>query len=117
MTNTANTPIEAFELAYPMRVRELRLRDGSGGDGLHPGGRGLRRTLEVVADDVTVSLLGERRLHPPPGLAGGGDGAPGRAVLRFPDGTHEELPPKATRTVPRGTLVELDTPGGGGWGA
>jgi len=116
MTNTANTPIEAFELAYPMRVRELRLREGSGGTGQHAGGRGLRRVLEVLADDATVSVLGERRLHAPPGLDGGSDGAVGRTTLRHPDGQEEVLPPKATRSVERGTLVVLDTPGGGGWG-
>lgn len=117
MTNTANTPIEAFELAYPMRVRELRLREDSGGAGRHAGGRGLRRVLEALTDDATVSVLGERRMHAPPGLDGGSPGAVGTTMLRHPDGSEEVLPPKATRSVERGTLIVLDTPGGGGWGA
>jgi N-methylhydantoinase B len=117
MTNTKNTPVEAFELAYPMRVLEYRLRDGSGGDGARRGGEGLRRTLEVLAEDATVSVLSERRRRAPWGLAGGGDGAPGRNTLVWPDGTEEELPPKATRRVPPGTRLTIETPGGGGHGA
>ncbi|MBW3658514.1 MAG: hydantoinase B/oxoprolinase family protein [Actinobacteria bacterium] len=115
MTNTKNTPVEAFELAYPMRVVEYRLRDGSGGDGRHAGGDGLRRTLEMLTDDATVSVLTERRRRAPWGVAGGGDGAPGRNLLVTADG-EEELPPKATRRVARGDRVVIETPGGGAHG-
>jgi 5-oxoprolinase (ATP-hydrolysing) len=116
MTNTRNTPVEAFELAYPLRVLTTRLRDGSGGAGRHPGGDGIVRTLEVLADDVTLTLVTERRRSAPPGAGGGRDGAPGRNTLVHPDGTIEELPPKVTRRVARGTRIVVETPGGAGSG-
>ena len=115
MTNTRNTPVEAFELAYPLRVVEYRLRDGSGGAGTHRGGEGVRRVLEVLADRATLSLLTERRTHGPWGLAGGADGAPGRNLL-IRDGEEEALPPKATRRLRRGDRIVVETPGGGGYG-
>jgi len=116
MTNTRNTPIEAFELAYPMRVIEYRLRDGSGGAGAHRGGDGIRRVLEVLADRATLTLLTERRIHAPWGVAGGQDGARGRNAL-VRDGQEEALPPKVTCPLRRGDRIVLETPGGGGWGA
>jgi N-methylhydantoinase B len=120
MTNTRNTPIEAFELAYPLRVVEYRLRAGSGGAGRHRGGEGLRRVLEVVADEVTASLVTERRHHAPPGAAGGGPGATGRnAVVRAadgPDADEQPLPPKTTLRLQRGDRLIVETPGGGGYG-
>jgi len=76
MTNTQNTPIEVLERAYPMRVVRYRLRQGSGGAGLAPGGDGIERDL-LMLEDVTVSLITERRLSRPWGLAGGEPGAPG----------------------------------------
>jgi N-methylhydantoinase B len=115
MTNTRNTPVEAFEVAYPMRVVEYRLRGDSGGAGTHPGGDGIRRVLEVVADQVTVSLVTERRTRGPWGLAGGGDGAPGRNLL-IRDGVETELPGKTTLRLRRGDRLVVETPGGGGWG-
>lgn len=120
MTNTRNTPIEAFELAYPLRVVEYRLRAGSGGAGRHRGGEGLRRVLEVTADEVTASLVTERRHHAPPGAAGGGPGATGRnAVTRAadgPDADEQPLPPKTTLRLRRGDRLIVETPGGGGYG-
>ncbi len=115
MTNTRNTPVEAFEVAYPLRVVEYRLRAGSGGQGQHQGGDGIRRVLEVVADEVTVSLVTERRTRGPWGLAGGDDGAPGRNAL-VRDGTETELPGKTTLRLRRGDRLVVETPGGGGWG-
>lgn len=115
MTNTKNTPVEAFELAYPLRVVEYRLRPGSGGAGRFRGGDGIRRTLEVRGEAATVSLLTERRRHTPWGLDSGEDGAPGRnAVVR--DGDEEELPPKATVRLLHGDRLVVETPGGGGHG-
>jgi N-methylhydantoinase B len=110
MTNTLNTPIEALETEYPLRVTEYSLRDGSGGAGAHPGGDGLVRELRVETD-ATLSLLTERRRYPPRGLAGGADGEPGRNLV---DG--ERVPSKVTREVPAGTVVRVETPGGGGHG-
>ncbi|HKY67518.1 MAG TPA: hydantoinase B/oxoprolinase family protein, partial [Acidimicrobiales bacterium] len=97
MTNTRNTPIEALERAFPLRVRRYRLRSGSGGAGEQPGGEGIERDLEVL-EDVTVSLITERRVSAPPGLAGGAPGAPGENWL-LPGGDEaraERLPDKCT---------------------
>jgi N-methylhydantoinase B len=110
MTNTQNTPVEALEAAYPLRVNEYALRRGSGGAGRHRGGDGLVRELTVEAA-ATVSLLTERRRTAPPGLAGGGDGAVGH---NYVDG--EPVPAKTTLTVDPGTTVRIETPGGGGHG-
>jgi N-methylhydantoinase B len=118
MTNTRNTPIEAFELAYPLRVVEYALRADSGGSGRHRGGWGLRRVLEVVTDDATATLVTERRRHAPPGAAGGSAGAPGRNALRRADGggAEELLPAKTTVRLRRGDRLIVETPGGGGYG-
>ncbi|HEX2027545.1 MAG TPA: hydantoinase B/oxoprolinase family protein [Nitriliruptorales bacterium] len=115
MTNTRNTPVEAFEVAYPVRVVEYRLRDGSGGAGRYRGGDGLRRTLEVLGERATCSLLTDRRRRGPWGLDGGEDGAPGRNLL-LRDGEERTLPSKVTVTLRRGDRVVVETPGGGGYG-
>jgi len=116
MTNTLNTPVEAFEMAYPLRVVEYRLRDGSGGRGRHRGGDRITRAIEVLAERVTVSLLTERRRHPPWGLAGGEAGAPGRNSLLLHAGDPRPLPSKATFEATRGEVIVVETPGGGGFG-
>ncbi|WP_247007262.1 hydantoinase B/oxoprolinase family protein [Halorientalis litorea] len=110
MTNTLNTPVEAVEAAYPLRVTEYALREDSGGAGRYRGGDGLVRELRVLTD-ATVSLLTERRRHAPRGLAGGADGAPGRNLI---DG--DPVPAKTTCEVSAGTTVRIETPGGGGHG-
>jgi N-methylhydantoinase B len=110
MSNTLNTPVEALELAYPLRVERYQLRRGSGGEGRHRGGDGVVRELRVL-EPCRLSLLTERRAHPPAGAAGGGDGAPGRNLLNG-----EELPAKATRQLAAGDLLRIETPGGGGFG-
>jgi N-methylhydantoinase B len=115
MTNTRNTPAEAMELAYPLRVWRAELRRGSGGAGRHPGGDGVVREVEVLADSV-LTLQGERRVRGPWGLAGGADGAAGHDVLVHADGAEEPLPAKGTRRVAAGERVRVETPGGGGWG-
>jgi N-methylhydantoinase B/oxoprolinase/acetone carboxylase alpha subunit/GrpB-like predicted nucleotidyltransferase (UPF0157 family) len=117
MTNTKNTPIEALERAFPMRVLRYRLRKGSGGAGLFPGGDGIERDLEML-DDVTVSLITERRASAPWGLAGGEPGAPGENWI-VPGGDEsraERLPDKCTLAMARGDVLRMYTPGGGGWG-
>jgi N-methylhydantoinase B len=115
MTNTKNTPIEAFELAYPLRVVEYRLRDGSGGGGAHRGGDGVRRVLEVLTEDAVASLITERRDRGPWGLAGGGDGAPGTNELHRGDEV-VRLDGKVTLRLRRGDRLVVETPGGGGYG-
>lgn len=114
MTNTLNTPIEALELAFPFRVRQYALRDGSGGRGRHRGGEGLVRTYEVLAP-ATVTMLSTRRTSAPWGLAGGADGQPGRNILRR-DGEELELPAQFTRRLEEGDILRIETPGGGGVG-
>ncbi len=117
MTNTLNTPIEALERAYPMRVRRLRLRDGSGGAGRWRGGDGIERDLEVLAD-ATLSLITERRASAPWGLDGGDPGRPGENWL-LPAGDEaaaHPLPDKVTVALRAGDVVRLRTPGGGGYG-
>jgi N-methylhydantoinase B len=118
MTNTLNTPIEALELEYPMRVERYELIGGSGGTGAHRGGDGVIRSIRVL-QDATLNLLTDRRRHAPPGLAGGGPGAVGRNLLgeRTPGVTSEDLPPKVARRLAAGDLVTVMTPGGGGWGS
>ncbi|HEX2084459.1 MAG TPA: hydantoinase B/oxoprolinase family protein [Solirubrobacteraceae bacterium] len=111
MSNTLNTPVEALELEFPLRVTEYALRRGSGGDGEHRGGDGVVREVEALGD-MTFSLITERRRHAPAGAAGGEPGAKGRNLL---DG--EELPPKATGELRTGQRLRLETPGGGGHGA
>ena len=115
MTNSLNTPAEALEYAYPLRVRKYSLRPGSGGGGKHRGGDGIVREVEVLAD-AEVTLLADRRSRGPYGLAGGPDGAPGRAEIIHADGTAQELPGKFNVRVRKGDRVRIETPGGGGWG-
>jgi N-methylhydantoinase B len=115
MTNTRNTPIEALESHYPLRVLEYAIAEGTGGAGAHPGGDGLRRRIELLAD-ARVTLLTERRRHAPAGINGGGDGATGHNSLTLPDGTVEELPGKWSGDCTAHTILTIQTPGGGGWG-
>jgi N-methylhydantoinase B len=110
MSNTLNTPVEALELAYPIRVRTYSLRVGSGGEGRFRGGDGVVRELEVL-ESCRLSILSERRTHAPRGAAGGDPGVPGRNLLNG-----EELPAKVTRTLDTGDVLRIETPGGGGWG-
>ena len=110
MSNTLNTPVEALERAYPLRVVRSELRRGSGGTGRFRGGDGIVRELEAL-EPMELSLIGERRRHAPRGADGGGDGARGRDTL---DG--ELLPGKATATMAAGSRLRIETPGGGGYG-
>jgi N-methylhydantoinase B len=115
MTNSLNTPAEALEYAYPLRVRQYSLRPGSGGRGKHGGGDGIVREIEVLTD-AEVTLLSERRVHAPWGLAGGGDAAPGKATLIRLNGSAEELPGKFNLRLKAGERIRIESPGGGGWG-
>jgi N-methylhydantoinase B len=110
MSNTLNTPIEALEREFPLRVVQYALRRGSGGAGAHRGGDGVVREIEVLRE-TRFSLIAERRRHAPRGAAGGAPGAPGRDLL---DGA--PLPGKATGTLQAGQRLRIETPGGGGYG-
>jgi len=115
MTNSLNTPTEALEYAYPLRVRKYSLRPDSGGEGKYRGGDGIIREVEVLAD-AEVTLLADRRERGPYGLAGGKDGAPGKAVVIREDGSSQELPGKFNVRLRKGERIRIETPGGGGWG-
>jgi N-methylhydantoinase B len=114
MTNTLNTPIEALEAYYPMRVTEYRIRHGSGGRGDYDGGDGLVRELECLVES-NVSLLSERRVTAPWGLNGGGSGQTGINSLLH-DGSETRLPGKANAHLMPGDRIRIETPGGGAWG-
>lgn len=111
MSNTRNTPIEALERAYPIRIDEYAVRRGSGGAGVHPGGDGVVRRYRVL-ERCTVTLVTERRRRAPRGTAGGLDGGPGINLLNG-----QPLPAKCRRELQPGDVVTVMTPGGGGWGS
>jgi N-methylhydantoinase B len=114
MTNSLNTPIEALESAYPVRVRCYALRRGSGGKGKFRGGEGIVREIEFLTE-VRGSILSDRRRLGPYGLAGGRPGRPGINQLSV-QGRKHKLPGKAAFSAPRGSVLKIETPGGGGWG-
>ena len=116
MTNSLNTPAEALEYAYPLRVRRYSLRPGSGGAGKHRGGDGIIREIEVLTD-CEVTLLSDRRTRGPWGLAGGEAGSPGKASMIRNDGSIEQMPGKFSTRLRKGERIRIETPGGGGWGA
>jgi len=115
MTNTLNTPVEALEAEYPLRVERYAFRPGSGGDGSHRGGLGLERRLRIQ-QDATVSLLTERRRYAPQGVDGGEPGATGENLLELPGEEEKPVAAKTTVDVPADTIVTVRTPGGGGHG-
>jgi N-methylhydantoinase B len=114
MTNSLNTPIEALEAAYPVRVRRYSLRRGSGGSGKFRGGDGIIREIEFLTG-VRGSILSDRRRFQPYGLAGGKPGKPGSNVL-LREGRRRILPSKAGFAAQKGDALRIETPGGGGWG-
>jgi N-methylhydantoinase B len=110
MSNTLNTPVEALELEFPLRVTRYAVRRGSGGTGRHRGGDGVVRELEAL-EPMDYSLITERRRHAPPGADGGEAGLPGRNLLNG-----DELPPKVAGSLRAGDRLRIETPGGGGHG-
>ena len=111
MSNTLNTPVEALERAYPLRVVRNERRRGSGGAGRHRGGDGVVRELEAL-EPMEFSLIAERRRHAPRGAGGGADGARGRDTL---DGAAAAGQGRPARSRP-GSRLRIETPGGGGYG-
>jgi len=115
MTNTLNTPVEALESAYPLRVRRYELVRGSGGRGRSRGGLGIRRDTEVLAEGSTLSLMGERQRRGPYGLFGGNSGSPGTYGL-IRGNRITSLSSKTTLPANGGDVLTVTTPGGGGYG-
>lgn len=114
MSNTLNTPVEALEYQFPLRVEEYALRQGSGGHGRYRGGEGLIRAFRFLVP-VTVTVTSERRTLAPYGLQGGEPGQPGQNSL-IHQGQTISLPGKFTRQLDADDVLRLETPGGGGWG-
>jgi N-methylhydantoinase B/oxoprolinase/acetone carboxylase alpha subunit len=115
MTNSWNTPVEAFEHQFPLRIASYRVRRGSGGSGARRGGDGIVREFEFLTG-ADVTLLSDRRERGPWGLAGGGPGKPGRNTL-VRGGREKRLPAKTRFEVRAGDRLRIETPGGGGWGS
>ena len=116
MTNSRLTDPEVLELRFPVLLREFRLRDGSGGTGRRCGGDGAVRRIEF-REPMELAILSNRRRTAPFGLAGGGDGAPGRALVLRSNGQVTELTARDRTRVEPGDLFMIETPGGGGYGA
>src|SRR6266446_9463133 len=114
MTNTLNTPVEVLEHVYPIRVRRYALRRASGGRGKFRGGDGIVREIEMLSG-VQVAVLSDRRKIAPYGLSGGAPGAVGKTE-KIADVRVRGLPSKCSFYAPAGTIVRIETPGGGGWG-
>jgi N-methylhydantoinase B len=114
MTNSLNTPVEALEYAYPFRVTRYALRHGSGGAGLHAGGDGVVREIEILSD-AQVTLLADRRRIEPWGLKGGAPGASG-ITTAIESSSERILPGKCTLELTAGSRLRIESPGGGGWG-
>ncbi len=114
MTNTLSTPVEVLEHVYPVRVHRYALRRNSGGAGLHPGGEGIVREIEMLAE-VQAAILSDRRKAGPYGLAGGSSGQSGRNTV-VTRSRSQRLPSKCSFRVPAGGIIRIQTPGGGGWG-
>lgn len=115
MTNTLNTPIEAIEREYPLRVVRYEIAHGTGGAGRYRGGNGLVRSIELVEGSAQATLLADRHVRQPPGAQGGNGGACGRHFLTR-DGVQEPLPAKVSVPLEPGDVLTIQTPGGGGYG-
>ena len=116
MTNTLNTPAEAIELQYPLRVMRFERAMGTGGDGRHRGGDGIIRELLSLAD-CEGTILADRRVSRPYGLCGGTPASAGENTIASATGMVTRLRGKTAVRLQAGETLRIRTPGGGGWGA
>ena len=116
MTNTLNTPIEAIEREYPLRVTRYEFAERTGGTGRYRGGNGLIRAMSLTEGSARISLLAERHAVEPRGAHGGKNGACGKHTIVRADGTQETIGAKATLAFAPGETIVVQTPGGGGYG-
>jgi N-methylhydantoinase A/oxoprolinase/acetone carboxylase beta subunit/N-methylhydantoinase B/oxoprolinase/acetone carboxylase alpha subunit len=115
MTNTLNTPIEAIERDYPLRIVRYEFASGTGGAGHFRGGDGLIRAIELAEGTAHASLLADRHTLAPPGTRGGKPGTPGRHTL-VRDGVEKQIGGKVSFKLKPGDTIVVQTPGGGGYG-
>jgi N-methylhydantoinase B/oxoprolinase/acetone carboxylase alpha subunit len=115
MTNSWNTPVEAFEHQYPLRIESYRMRKNSGGAGAHRGGDGIVREFRFLTP-AEVTVLSDRRVRGPYGLQGGEAGKPGRNTLLRSGRKPQPLPGKTRFEIAANDVLRIETPGGGGWG-
>jgi N-methylhydantoinase B len=115
MTNSLNTPVEAFEHSYPARIVRYSLRPNSGGAGENRGGDGVIREIRFLSR-TQVTVLSDRRNFSPYGQSGGHDGMAGSNSIRYADGRVQRMPGKFTAWLDPGDVLSIETPGGGGWG-
>ncbi|MCS7146701.1 MAG: hydantoinase B/oxoprolinase family protein [Geminocystis sp.] len=116
MTNSRLTDVEVLETRYPVRVEEFSIRKNSGGKGKYRGGDGVVRKIRFL-QPMTASILSSRRVIPPQGLQGGGEGKPGVNYILFANGGKQILPPTATVNLHQDDIFVIETPGGGGFGS
>ncbi len=116
LTNTLNTPVEALEIGYPLRIKRYEFIRGSGGRGKFQGGMGVKKEFEVLANDSTISLMGERQTTRPYGLFGGKSGRPGEYSISPRNGKARKVSSKCSVRASRGDVLTILTPGGGGYG-
>jgi 5-oxoprolinase (ATP-hydrolysing) len=115
MTNSRLTDPEILERRFPVRVEAFGVREGSGGAGAHPGGDGAIRRIRFLAASE-AALLSTRREHRPQGLEGGGEALAGRQRLLRATGEVKDLPGCFSLQLKPGDVIEIETPGGGGFG-
>ena len=117
ISNTMNTPVEVLEMAFPVRVERYEVNPDSGGAGRYRGGCGARRVWRMLEGaDATGALCMERMTSPPFGLRGGSAGAAAVVTLTTPDGITRSLPSKGAFAAPAGSMIDMLTPGSGGFG-
>lgn len=115
-SNAMNIPVEAIEIDYPIRITRYELVPDSGGAGQYRGGLGLLREYEMLAEDASINVRGDRTVFPPQGAAGGHDASRAAYFLETENGEKRPIPSKYSDRIRRGQRLLVTTAGGGGWG-